>query len=81
MANALIEKYDAKTNKWEEMSIILPQAFDIFTHTAVSIEMKQSAKKLPSPFENGTTISNKILAIRFYKQNQCLPAIDLIDPF
>lgn len=67
VANALIERYEAKSNKWEEMSIILPQAFDIFSHTTIPIEMKSSAKKLPSPFENGSTLHNKILLIRFQK--------------
>ena len=49
VANALIERFEAKSNKWEEMSIILPQAFDIFSHTTIPIEMKSSAKKVFSP--------------------------------
>ena len=67
VVNAFIERYEAKSNKWEEMNIILPQAFDIFQHTSIPIEMKNSAKKLPSPIENGSSMHNKILLIRFQK--------------
>ena len=81
MVNFIIERYDIKNEKWEEMKFILPFAFDPFNHLAIALEFKQSAKRVPFPFQNGLNSDNKILLIRFQKQNINLPQIDHFDPF
>lgn len=69
VANALIERYEAKTGKWDELSIILPQAFDRTIHAAVPLEIKArrggAAVGGGGDASSSSQFQNKILFIRF----------------